>query len=148
MQIIEDVNIEGGDFILSWTGTAQGRVNSGTYAASPVRVTGLPAGTAVTVEFSMGTVKDVQFESGTTPTPFERRFYGAELAMCQRYFWKLQQIIELGVPQAGDRVCNLVALPVEMRVNPTVENVTYWASAGSAGTHTLIFLTKDMFVRK
>ena len=30
----------------------------------------------------------VQLEAGTVATPFERRDYGRELAMCQRYYWR------------------------------------------------------------
>jgi hypothetical protein len=34
------------------------------------------------------TIGNVQLEIGTTATPFERRLYGQELALCQRYYWK------------------------------------------------------------
>ena len=120
MQIIEDVNIEGGAYVLSWAGTAQARINGGTYAASPVRVSGLPAGSQVTVEFNTGTVKDVQFESGTTPTPFERRFYGSELAMCQRYYWRGLPAGALNAPcyATGAVVSWFVKFPVTMRAIP------------------------------
>jgi hypothetical protein len=30
-------------------------------------------------------IEDVQLEKGSTATPFEYRYYGAELALCQRY---------------------------------------------------------------
>jgi hypothetical protein len=32
------------------------------------------------------TLEDVQLEAGTVATPFERRSYGQELSLCQRYF--------------------------------------------------------------
>ena len=38
-QIIPPESVEGGDYVLSWTGTATARVNSGSYAASPFAVT-------------------------------------------------------------------------------------------------------------
>ena len=89
-QIIEDANIEGGTYTLSWSGTATARVYQGTttgsYAASPLVVTGLSAGTNTTVEFGAGTLGRVQFEPGPLATPFERRPLGTESTLCQRYF--------------------------------------------------------------
>jgi hypothetical protein len=32
-------------------------------------------------------ITDVQLEPGTVATPFERRGYGQELALCQRYYY-------------------------------------------------------------
>jgi hypothetical protein len=50
-------------------------------------VTGTPAGgTNLNIEFNTGTLSLVQFEPGAIATPFERRPYGTELALCQRYF--------------------------------------------------------------
>ena len=47
----------GGSYTLSWTGTAQGRVGAGSYAASPVTVTGITAGANTTIEFNTGTLE-------------------------------------------------------------------------------------------
>jgi hypothetical protein len=53
------------------------------------------ATTGVEIVFTVGaqtsgtwTIGDVQLERGTVATPFERRSYGAELMMCQRYYEK------------------------------------------------------------
>ena len=88
IQVIEGCNVaEGGTYVLSWTGTAQGRLNGGTYGASgTVTVTGWTAGTNLNVEFNTGTCGSVQLEKGSTATSFDYRPYGTELALCQRYF--------------------------------------------------------------
>jgi hypothetical protein len=85
-QIVETLEVEGGSYMLSWTGSAQGRINAGTYAASPVSVTGLAANTAITVEFNTGTVGQVQLEPGTVATQFERQGMQQDLAKCQRFY--------------------------------------------------------------
>ena len=87
IQVIEGCNVaEGGTYVLSWTGTAQGRLNGGTYGASgTVTVTGWTAGTNLNVEFNTGTCGSVQLEKGSTATSFDYRDYGRELIMCQRY---------------------------------------------------------------
>lgn len=91
-QIVEDKNVEGGTYTLSWVGTAQARFAhsggalGGSYAASPLTVTGVAAGQTITVEFNTGTLACAQLEPGSADTPFERRHYAAELVLCQRYY--------------------------------------------------------------
>jgi hypothetical protein len=119
-QIVESLEVEGGSYMLSWTGTAQGRVNAGTYAASPVSVTGLAANTAITVEFNTGTLATVQLESGTVATAFERRPMQQELALCQR-FYQTSVVYGAGYAGAAGAYATLtVGLPVSMRANPTL----------------------------
>ena len=88
IQVVEGCNLpEGGTYVLSWTGTAQGRLNGGSYGASgTVTVTGRTPGTNLNVEFNTGTLGNVQLEKGSTATSFDYRPYGTELALCQRYF--------------------------------------------------------------
>lgn len=92
-QVVEQANVRAGSYVLSWTGTATGRVyNSGgsapSYAVSPVSA--YLDGTAdVIVEFTpssgTATLGDVQLEFGSRATPFETRPIGVELVLCQRY---------------------------------------------------------------
>lgn len=65
-------------------------------------------------------ITGVQMESGTTVTPFERRPYGAEFAMCQRYYQAYTSIFVSGYNGAGSNVFTDISLPVVMRANPTV----------------------------
>lgn len=94
IQVIEDANIEGGTYVLSWSGTAQARYGvdsatpSGSYADSPITITGQSASTTMSVEFDDGTLSNVQLELGSTATTFEQRGIGTELALCQRYYSK------------------------------------------------------------
>jgi len=93
-QVIERENMPAGTYVLSWTGTATGRVyNTGatppSYAASPILVT--IDGTAnVEVEFTASggtrTLQNVQLEAGNVASAFERRPISIELILCQRYY--------------------------------------------------------------
>jgi hypothetical protein len=90
-QVIEGSNMpEGGTYTLSWTGTAQARVNGGSYSASPLTTTGLTAGANCTIEFNTGTVGSVQMETGASASSFAFRPYGTELSLCQRYYQKIK----------------------------------------------------------
>jgi hypothetical protein len=96
-QIIERENVSAGTYVLSWTGTATGRVyNTGatppSYAASPIVVT-LDGLANVEVEFTASggtqTLWKPQLEQNYQPTPFEQRPIGVELALCQRYYQRV-----------------------------------------------------------
>jgi hypothetical protein len=91
IQPIEDANVIGGSYVLSWAGTAQARAGvntltpSGTFVSSPLLITGQTAGTVMSVEFSAGTLGTVKLESGTVATPFIMRPITEEMLMCRRY---------------------------------------------------------------
>ena len=94
-QVIERENVSAGTYVLSWTGTATGRVyNTGAtppaFASSPIIVT-LDGLANVEVEFTAsGATKTLwkpQLEQNRQPTPFEQRPIGTELALCQRYYF-------------------------------------------------------------
>jgi hypothetical protein len=133
-QIIERANMPAGTYVLSWTGTATGRVyNTGatppSYAASPILVT--IDGTAnVEVEFTASggtrTLQNVQLEAGSVPSAFEYRPIGTELALCQRYFVRfgnrgnLYDLIGFGMGNTTTRCDAMIRLPVTMRGVPGI----------------------------
>lgn len=91
-------------------------------------------------------ITGVQLEAGTVATPFERRDYGRELMMCQRYYSKSYDIgTAVGtntsyaqsavaaqtVTSSGLCQTSKLPFPVVMRVAPTVNLWTYSGTAGS-----------------
>ena len=146
IQVVENKNVVGGTYTLSWEGTAQGRyaVNSdtpsGSYADSPIAITGQTAGTVMSVEFDDGTLGKVQLEEGTTATDFEYRQIGDELALCQRYYEKSYNldVVPGAVTNIGEVLKvsgNITFLPgvyfmVNKRSNPTFTIYSYLGTAG------------------
>lgn len=79
-------------------------------------------------------ITGVQLEAGSVATPFERRSYGQELSLCQRYFWNptmtLGQTVTSAVSTGG-----VVRMPVTMRATPTLGGVaSFTVSGGLTGT--------------
>lgn len=74
-------------------------------------------------------ITGVQLEAGSTATSFDRRDYGRELIMCQRYYEALSanasgalgagQFIALGVSETTTRVQPYYAFRVQKRVSPS-----------------------------
>lgn len=68
-------------------------------------------------------ITGVQLEVGSVATPFEHRPYGAELALCQRYY---QRMIGVTGNKSGMGLCvsstvfnSIISFPVPMRIAPT-----------------------------
>lgn len=103
IQIVEGINLQSGTHILSWTGTAQGKIGAGTYGASGV--TGAATGGAnLSIEFSTGTLSNVQLEFGSVSTEFEDRPITVEQSLCERYFeksWETTVVTTEGTASTG-----------------------------------------------
>jgi hypothetical protein len=138
IQVVEDKNVNGTSFVLSWTGTAQARyaVNSatpsGSYASSPILITGQTVGTTMSVEFNTGTLTNPQLELGSTATSFDYRPYGTELALCQRYYTFGQNTTYISA--ASGTIAYNVPFLVYMRTAPTVTRTGNFWTGGENGT--------------
>lgn len=136
IQVVEDKNVNGTSYVLSWTGTAQARysVNSatpaGSYAASPIVITGQTAGSTMSVEFNTGTLSKPQLELGSVATSFDQRAYGTELALCQRYYWKGTSITWTNTTTSNYNG-TYISWKVSMRAAPTV--TSYSTVTGTSG---------------
>lgn len=137
IQVVEYKNVQATRYVVSWTGTALGRVGvnsatpSGAYAASPIVISGQTAGTTMSVEFgngaSSGTLGDVMIvaaSAGTVDTPFEQRPYGMELALCQRYYYRItadDTAYVFGIAYADSATSGFSCgqFPVTLRTSPT-----------------------------
>jgi len=156
IQVVEDKNVSGTSYVLSWEGTAQARyaVNSatpaGSYAASPIVITGQTAGTTMSVEFNTGTLSKPQLELGAVATSFDQRAYSQELAMCQRYY-QVDILATVGggaSPTATNRsfYCN-VNFPVPFRASPTMTTLsTIGSSNMNAGSWAQLDASRGYFV--
>lgn len=87
-------------------------------------------------------ITDVQLEVGTAATPFERRQYGQELALCQRYYSKSYNLSTVpgtsstggyaalpGLAGGTGNTRTNIRFAVDMRTAPTL---SYWDLAGNA----------------
>ena len=129
IQIVEGVNLVSDTYVLSWSGTSQGKIGAGSY--SDTGVTGSATGGAdLSLEFNTGTLSLVQLELGDTATPFEHRSYGDELARCQRYTYVVNDVgggdgIGFGTAKTSTQGIFYINFPCVMRSDPSA------VSAGS-----------------
>jgi hypothetical protein len=131
------------NMILGYTGQAQLFTSTFTLTSSWVRysvtatipvtsteITPLfgytPTGTAGANDYFE--ITGVQLEEGSVATPFEQRPIQQELALCQRYFWKLitNGISYLSFQYAGTQFRLTIPHPVQMRINPHTVSTSTW----------------------
>jgi hypothetical protein len=118
-QVVEGAALVGGTYTLSWTGTAQGRVGAGSYAASPLTASGITASANTTIEFNAGTLGRVKFEVGSTATPWVALPPRYDLANCQRFYQIVVPSLRAMSSLAGSIYDCTVSFP-QMRALPSV----------------------------
>lgn len=132
-QIIEGLNIDSGTYTLSWTGTAQGRVNGGAYGASPLTTAGITLGSNTTIEFNTGTLGAVQFELGSIATYFDSKDYLKSLSECRRYGRPMPSLV-LGQAIVATGAYHSLQLDTIMRAIPSLSVTTGFSVWNASGT--------------
>jgi hypothetical protein len=96
-------------------------------------------------------ITGVQLETGSTATPFERRPYGTELMLCQRYCVLIasgaNKPIANSFYYSATNVSGYLSFPVDMRATPTlsvVSGTNYYGSVANGGIDSLNSLTQDI----
>lgn len=138
-QEIEGVNLESGTYVLSWSGTSQGKIGAGSLGASGIIGT-VTGGTNLVIEFGTGTLSKVKLEKGSVATAYILKSYADELRDCHRYFIDLNdqnnayQFYGIGQAYLTTAFSIVTYLPVKMRVKPTAIAVISFAGAmGASG---------------
>lgn len=91
IQVVEGKNVRGGTHVLSWSGTAQGKIGGGSYSASGVTGS-LTGGSNATIEFNTGTLTAVNLHPGSVAQTFIDEGDQAELFKCQRYCFRFSLV--------------------------------------------------------
>lgn len=123
VQVIEASNFSGraGTYVLSWVGSAQGRIASGSYGSSGNVSASCDGSSNISVEFNVGTLSLVQFERDYV-TDFCTRHPNQEMGICQRYFWSSPVVDSpsLAVNTANFYGSVRFFCPETLRIPPTV----------------------------
>lgn len=114
---------QAGRYWLSWSGTAQGRINGGSYGASGAVFADIDASSNVTVEFNTGTLNLPQLELDYV-SAFSGRPQDVEEMLCRRYLPGIRSDGAGTIPTFGFAVnassaVFTVPFPVRSRVKPT-----------------------------
>ena len=125
--------------------TTSGTINSSSYTqikatfTVPSNAVGLIFGLVPdTVQASGAIVYQslAQLEPGSTATPFERRSYGQELALCQRYYYRIgpgMNVHGFTYPPTGGQIADVYHKQT-MRTTPTITQVVGTGSVSNVNS--------------
>jgi hypothetical protein len=101
-------------------GLGVGSTFSGTAGAWAASNIWAPTGSVSVVGTNGATfyITGVQLEAGSVATPFERRPFGTELALCKRYYQRMREGLT-GRVESSTTISGAASFPVEMRAAPT-----------------------------
>ena len=85
IQVVEGVSLFTGTYVLSFDGTAQGKIGGGSFSSSGVTGS-ITGGVNTNIEFNSGTLSKVQLENSLVKTDFEIERQGSILLACQWYY--------------------------------------------------------------
>jgi len=129
LQWIEAPHISGKQITVSAkvnSGTLTGRVGTGAIAFQtlPFTITAPSGNLRLELVGNGSQFTDVQVELGSVATDFEHRSYGEELALCQRYYYRLNvianQSLMIGNSLNTTSGFYTLALPQPLRATPSV----------------------------
>lgn len=142
-QVIPGEELTTGNVVLSWSGTAQGRIGAGAYGATGVPTSGVTEGTNLTIEFNVGTLSKPQLQSGLTASAYVKASKTSDFLAAARYFYRFSNSSVntfWAAPVCGFSTTRLFissfVLPTKMASTPTVtfSNVNVYSSAFSLVT--------------
>lgn len=133
-QVIEGLDLLSEPYTLSWAGTATGRISTtsggGTYAASPIQFNAT-ANTDTYIEFTGGTLGQVQLQIGTVATPWQPQPYVVEQQRCRRMFTTGRAGMQgYNASSGGNSIVS--PLSPQMRTAPTIA-ITNQSTNGPVG---------------
>lgn len=144
-QIIPSTNLPSGTktMVMSWEGTAQGKIGAGSYSNSGV-TSSVTGGSNLTIEFNAGTLANVQLEEGAIPSAFELVKASVVLSLCREFYIQLSTY-PLGITlDATNLYSGQIQFPVRMRANPTLVGTSNFSvDAGSAGNPQIKDVSRD-----
>lgn len=132
-QIVPGKTLESGTVCLSWSGTAQGKIDSGSYAASGVTGTAM-AGTNLSVEFGTGTLTKVQLNYGSVP--LANAIDPDELRRCLPYCKVVGSFGSNFVADTGRLVMRNCTFEIPLAGTPTA--ITIYSGVDLGGTKNAI----------
>lgn len=123
IQVVLGGDVHGGTNVLSWTGTAQGKIGAGSYGATGITGS-LTGGSNVSIEFNTGTLSIPQLEPGGVKTPYALAPVSDEIRCFKRAYVEstsvsAQVYSSFGYALSSTQMRFLMKFPFDMISAPT-----------------------------